>query len=231
MEQRHLVLVDEQSQSSQLQKIAKNLQSEGIELIYREINPKDYVIRHSDVDVSFDQESFTNALKAIPFIHHLDVFATDYNLIEEQLKGINVLSIFSDIKPFYNKKVVIYSAQIEGVIQDILARENESFDEQISMLKLLTRYDVEYWKSEDGFGTKLKGLITKEQDISIDDQLTENMMDINSDKILFSIPPFDNMTLPEVAKIMISKDSRSIKLRKEITDHIMAIITKIDAYE
>lgn len=231
MEQRHLIIVDEQSQSSQLQKIAESLQSEGIELIYQEINPEDYVIRHSDVDISFDQELFTNALKAIPFIHHLDVFATDYNLIEEQLKGINVLSIFSGIKPFYNKKVVIYSAQIEGVIQDILARENESFDEQISMLKLLTRYDVEYWKSEGEFGAKLKSLIAKEQNISIDDQLTESMMDINSDMILFSIPPFNNMTLPEVAKIMMSKDSRSIKLRKEITDHIMAIITKIDAYE
>ena len=231
MEQKHLILVDEQSQDSQLKRIASNLRNEGIELIYKEIDPTDYVSRQDDGDISFDQELFTNALKEIPFIHHLDVFATDYNLIAEQLKGINVLSIFSRIMPFYNKKVVIYSAQIEGVIQDILARENESFDEQISMLKLLTNYDVEYWTSEGEFAAKLKSLIAKEPNISIDDQLTDSMMDINSEKILFSIPPFNDMKLPEVAKIMKSKDSRSIKLRKEITDHIMAMITKIGNYE
>ena len=231
MEQRYLILVDEQSQDPQLKKIAKNLHDEGIELIYQEINPNDYVTRHSDEDISFDQELFTNALKKIPFINHLDVFATDYNLIEEQLKGINVLSIFNEILPFYNKKIVIYSAQIEGVIKDILARENESFEEQVSMLKLLTHYDVEYLTSEGEFGAKLKSLIAKEQNISIDNQLISNMKDISSTKILFSIPPFNNMVLPDVAEIMMSKDPLSIKLKKEITDHIMAIITNIETDE
>lgn len=231
MEQRYLILVDEQSQGTQLQRIAEVLHDEGIELIYQEINPKNYVTRHSDEDISFDQELFTNELKTIPFIKHLDVFATDYNLIENQLKGINVLSIFNDILPFYNKKIVIYSAQIEGVIKDILARENESFDEQVSMLKLLTHYDVEYWTSEGEFGAKLKSLIAKEQNISIDNQLIDNMTDISSTKIRFSIPPFNKMVLPDVAKILMSKDSRSIKLKKEITDHIMAIITNIETYE
>ena len=48
MEQKHLILVDEQSQDSQLKRIASNLRNEGIELIYKEIDPTDYVSRQDD---------------------------------------------------------------------------------------------------------------------------------------------------------------------------------------
>ena len=35
MEQRHLILIDEQSQSLRLKNMAENLKKEGIELIYK----------------------------------------------------------------------------------------------------------------------------------------------------------------------------------------------------
>jgi len=231
MKQRHLILVDEQSQSSRLQGIAANLHEEGIELIYQEINPNDYVTRQEDGDLVFNNKSFIQNLKAVPFLHHLDMFATDYNLIDNQLKGIDVLSMFGELKPLFSKKVVIYSAQIESVIQDILMRKDESFEEQVSRLKLLARYDVEYMKSEGEFGTKLKNLIEKEPNMSIDDQLSESLMAIDSNDIHCAIPPYDHMTLVEIANLLISKDQNSIKLKKEISDHIMAILTKVDGYE
>lgn len=229
MEQRHLILVDEQSQKSRLNGIAENLHNEGIELIYKEINPNDYVTRQEDGDLIFDKELFKQALTEVPFLHYLDVFATDYNLIDKQLKGIDVLSIFGELKPLFSKKVIIYSAHIEGVIQDILMRE--SFEEQISRLKLLARYDLEYMKSEDEFGTKLKGLIAKEPNISIDEQLSENLMAIGNNGVHCAIPPYDQMTLTEVAMLLISQNEHSVKLKREIIDHFMAIITKIEGYE
>lgn len=229
MEQRHLILVDEQSQESRLNGIVENLHKEGIELIHKEINPNDYVTRQEDGDLVFDKELFKQALTEVPFFHYLDMFATDYNLIDNQLKGIDVLSIFGEVKPSFGKKVVIYSAHIEGVIQDILMRE--SFEEQVSRLKLLARYDVEYMKSEGEFGTKLKGLIAKEPNMSIDNQLSENLLAINNNDVHCAIPPYDQMTLAEVATLLMSNNERSVKLKKEITDHIMAIITKIEGYE
>lgn len=229
MEQRHLILVDEQSQESRLNGIVENLHKEGIELIHKEINPNDYVTRQEDGDLVFDKELFKQALTEVPFFHYLDMFATDYNLIDNQLKGIDVLSIFGELKPSFGKKVVIYSAHIEGVIQDILMRE--SFEEQVSRLKLLARYDVEYMKSEGEFGTKLKGLIAKEPNMSIDNQLSENLLAIDNNDVHCAIPPYDQMTLAEVATLLMSNDERSVKFKKEITDHIMAIITKIEGYE
>lgn len=38
MERKHLILVDEQSQTDRLKRISKNLKKDGIELVYEEIN-------------------------------------------------------------------------------------------------------------------------------------------------------------------------------------------------
>lgn len=231
MEQRHLIVVDEQPQSSRLKGIADNLHDEGIELVYQEINPKNYVSRQEDGDVSFDRLAFSRALREVPFFPYLDILATDYNLIEGQLKGIDVISIFSELKPYYSKKIVVYSAQIENVISDILAHKDETFEEQVRRLKLLTNFDIEYLKSEGEFGSKLKSLIAREPTTSIENQLIENMMSISNEDVLCAIPPFDNMPLNEVANMMMSKDRCSIQLKKELTDHLMALLTKIKNYE
>lgn len=230
MEQRHLVLVDEQPQKERLKRIASSLRNDGIELIYKEINPKSYQKRIGD-DVTFDKEAFIQALKDIPFIRHLDMFATDYNLIEGQLKGIDVIRIFTEIKPYFSKRVIIYSAQIEGVIGDILKGGEDKFEEQCAMLKLLARYDIDYLKSEGEFENKFKSLLEKEPDITIDARMIESMQAINSDTIHCSIPPYKNKTIAEIGQLLQSKDSRAIALRKEITDHIMAIITDVEEYE
>ena len=42
MEQKHLIIVDEQSQSATLDAIKNTLKNEGIDLVYKEINPANF---------------------------------------------------------------------------------------------------------------------------------------------------------------------------------------------
>lgn len=230
MEHRHLVLVDEQPQSERLKRIASSLRNDGIELIYKEINPKSYQKRIGD-DVTFDKDAFVQALKDVPFIHHLDMFATDYNLIDKQLKGIDVIKFFSEIKPYFKKPVIIYSAQIEGVIGDILKGGVDKFEDQCAMLKLLARYDIDYLPNGGELEKKFKSLLEKEPDITIDARMIEAMHTINSDRIHCAIPPYTDKTISEISELLQSRDSQAISLRKEITDHIMAIVTNVEEYE
>ena len=76
-----------------------------------------------------------------------------------------------------------------------------------------------------------KNLLEKEPDITIDDRMIESMLAINSDKIHCSIPPYEDKTIVEIGKLLQSRDSQAIAIRKEMTDHIMAIITKVEGYE
>ena len=229
MVQRHLIVVDEQSQEDRLKRICDNLKGEGVELIYKEIDPSHCTKRQENGDKVFDADAFAQLLKDIPFLDHLDVFATDYNLIEGQLKGIDVISIFNKIRPFYRKRMVIYSAQIETVIGDILTGKN--FEEQQAMLKLITQHEIEYLTSEGEFENKFKRLIEKEPNVSLESRLAESMRAIDGGEVCCAIPPFSNKSLTEIADLLLSKDEQSVALKKEITDHIMAYITSMKTYE
>lgn len=235
MKQKHLVLVDERPPIESLNRIASNLRSDGIVLIYEVINPKKYQKRIGN-DVTFDKDKFIDDLKNIPFIHRLDVFATDYNLIEGQLKGIDVIRFFTKIKPKYKKHIIIYSAQIDGVIGDIINGDitngsANKFEYQSAMLKLMTHLNIEYLNSAGQFENEFKKFLKNESDITIDDRLIEAIEAINSDKIHCSIPPYTNKSIAEIGELLESKNSQAIDLRKEITDHIMAIITDVEGYE
>ena len=87
MEQRYLIVIDEQPQKDRLYRISKSLMNDGIELVYTEIDPSRCTKRQANGDVQFDMDVFSQTLKDVPFINHVDVFATDYNLIDNLLKG------------------------------------------------------------------------------------------------------------------------------------------------
>lgn len=67
MEQKHLIIVDEQSQSATLDAIKNTLKNEGIDLVYKEINPANFQKRVG-YNTSFDKISFIEELQNTPFL-------------------------------------------------------------------------------------------------------------------------------------------------------------------
>ena len=159
MELRHLILIDEQSQKDRLERISKSLERDGIQLIYEEINPNDCSIRQENGDLKFDKDTLKDKLKSIKFLSHLDVFATDYNLIDNELKGIDLIAMLYDLLPYYRNQVVMYSAQIKDVINDIITKRAIGFEQQVEMLRLLAQNEINYLRSEGEFEINFKILI------------------------------------------------------------------------
>ena len=125
--------------------------------------------------------------------------------------------------------MVIYSAQIETVIGDILT--GKGFETQQAMLKLITQHEIEYLTSEGEFENNFKRLIEREPNISLETRLSEAMLAIDSGDVCCAIPSFENKTLSEIADLLSSKGEQSVLLKKEITDHILAYITSVTPYE
>lgn len=232
MEQRYLVLVDEQSQSERLHRICHNLKNDGIDLICEEINPSEYYSRLTSGDITFDKEALLKKIQSIPFLSHLDVFATDYNLVNNELKGIDVVSMLYTILPYYHGQVVIYSAQIDDVIKNIINERAGGLDEQIAMLKLLTRNEINYLSSEGEFENGFKKLITMEPNITLDARLIDSLLSIDNEKFRCSIPKYANKKVSEIGKLLANNNGdETIALKKEITEQIIAYITSIQDYE
>lgn len=229
MEQRHLIIVDEQSQAERLIRLMENLKSDGIELIYEEIDPSDCTTRSANGDLLFSLENLKEKLCSIPYLAHVDVFATDYNLIEGELKGIDVIKLLYDCVPYFNKRVVLYSAQIEEVITDIITSQARGFDKQIAFLKLLTRNDIDYLSSDGEFESKFKSLIIKEPDLTIDSRLSNALLSFKNPDFKCTIPNYDHKTINEIGIMLCKRGCQDLK--KDIVDHIIAYITSIKGYE
>ena len=228
---RHLILVDEQSQKDRLERIRKSLENDGIQLVYKEINPNDYSRRLENGDLSFDKDALKSKLQSVPFMSHLDIFATDYNLIEDELKGIDLIEMLYELLPYYRNQVVVYSAQIEDVINNIITKRAVSFEEQMAMLKLLAQNEISYLSSEGEFENKIKQLIIKEPELTIDSRLADSLCAIDNEKFKCVIPGYTDKKICEIGKMLLMKGEEAIALKRSITEHIMANITSILDYE
>lgn len=231
MERRHLILVDEQSQSNRLGRIKQSLKDDGLELIYEEINPNDCVERSENGDTEFSEDKFKEKLQSIKYLSHLDIFATDYNLIDDEVKGIDVIKMLYEILPYYSNRVVIYSAAIEDVIENIVIKKSKNLEEQVSMLKLLAQKGFSYLKSEGDFEDKFKSLIQTEPEKSIDTRLADSLFSLQQDRFRCSIPDYTDKKISEIGEMLFADGDQSLALRRSITEHIMAYITSIRDYE
>lgn len=230
MELKHLILVDEQSQTDRLKRISENLKKDGIELVYEEINPNDYSSRLESGDLEFDKEALMSKLGSIRFLSHLDIFATDYNLVEDVLKGEDLIRMLYNLLPHYRNKVIVYSAQIEDVITNIIKRA-DGFEQQIMMLKLLAQNEINYLSSDGEFENKIKQLIIKEPDLTIDSRLADSLCALDNENFRCIIPEYTGKRISEIGKMLLTKGEDAIALRRSITEHIMANITSILDYE
>lgn len=231
MEQRYLILIDEQSQKDRLLRIARNLKNDGIQLVYKEINPNDCTVRSDNGDLTLDRNALKNELESVSFISHLNVFATDYNLVSDELKGIDMIEMLYSVLPNYRKKVVIYSAQIDDVINNIITERAKGFEQQVKMLKILAQNDIHYLRGEGEFENEFKSLIAKEPDITIDSRLIEGLQTLNCDNLKCSIPGYTDKKISDIGDLLLKKGSDVVALRKNIVDHILAYITSINGYE
>lgn len=230
MVQKHLILVDEQSQKDRLKRISESLKNDGIELIYEEINPNDYSSRLESGDLSFDKDALMRKLESIKFLSHLDVFATDYNLVGDELKGEDLIKMLYELLPYYRNKVIVYSAQIEDVITSIIKRA-DGFEEQITMLKLLAQNEINYLRSDGEFGNRIKNLIIEEPEVTIDSRLADSLCAIDNEDFRCIITGYTDKRISEIGKMLLTKGEEAIALRRSITEHIMANITSILNYE
>lgn len=178
-----------------------------------------------------DKVALENKLASISFLSHLDVFATDYNLVTDELKGIVMIEMLYSLQPHYRKQVVIYSAQIDEVIDDIITKRAKGFKQQVEMLKILAQTDIHYLSGEGEFENEFKSLIAKEPDITIDSRLIDSLHTLNCDNLKCSIPGYTDKKISDIGDLLLKKGSDVVALRKNIVDHILAYITSINGYE
>ena len=99
------------------------------------------------------------------------------------------------------------------------------------MLKLLAQNEINYLKSDGEFENRIKQLIIKEPELTIDSRLADSLCAIDNEEFRCIIPGYTDKKISEIGNMLLTKNEDAIVLRRSITEHIMAMITSIRGYE
>jgi hypothetical protein len=228
MIQKYLILVDEQSQSAVLQNIKTTLKNEGIELVFKEFNPINYQKRDNG-EIQFDIESFKTDLLGLPYFKQLDSIVCDYNLIADIIDGFQIIKIIKSINPNYKKQIILYSAQIETVIEDII--KTGDFEEQKENLKSLIDCNIDFRKRDNDYEQGLVRHVKKEKEFSFEDELIKWFFLRKDDVFNYLFPKYAGKKFEEVATCLQSKTPDSIEFKKDLVEQIISYLSSINSLD
>ena len=228
MIQKHLILVDEQSQSAVLQNIKATLKNDGIELVFKEFNPINYQ-RRENGEILFDAESFKTDLLGLPYFRQLDTIVCDYNLIAGVIDGFQIIKIIKSMNPNYKKQVILYSAQIENVIEDII--KTDDFEKQKENLKSLIDCNIDFRKRDNDYEQELVKHVKKEKEFNFEDELIKWFFLRRDDTFNYLFPKYAGKRFEEIATWLQSKTPDSIEFKKDLVEQVISYLSSINGLE
>ena len=228
MIQKYLILVDEKPQLDTLTNIKNILRNDGIDLIYQEFNPTNYQLRLSSGNIGFDKDKFIQDLSNLQYFKSLDSIVCDYNLIKDVINGFEIIKIIKEINSSYKKQIILYSAQIEEVISDILI--GNTFEEQKNSLKALLNCNIEFIK-RDGYDQEVIKNIKKEKEFDFEEELIRWFYKRDKDIFNYLFPKYKGKNFGEIAMELESKTPDSIYFKEELIEQIVAYLSIINDLE
>jgi hypothetical protein len=224
MIQKYLILVDEQSQNVNLEHIKTTLKNDGIELLFKELNPSSYLKRENGEQI-FDYEKFENELNSLPYFKQLDSIVCDYNLITDIINGFQIIKTIKSINPNYKKQIILYSAKIDSVIEDIITKGD--FEAQKDNLKSLIHCNIEFVR-RDSYNQEVIKHIKKEKPFNFEDELIKWFYDNKDDEFNCLFPKYKGKKFGEIAKYLESNTNDSVEFKKELVEQVIAYLSTIN---
>lgn len=161
----------------------------------------------------------------------IDWIATDFNLGEEEIDGIDIVRMMLNIRRFKHKNIILYSGNIQSAIRKILneAKTSDSEDDIISAVEKFIELPILSFNGRQDYKDILVELISKNNHLSLEDKLLK-LLYTHKDKVFNScFPPFAGKTFGEIAEIVENEsDARSEEWLHALIDQTMAYLLQVN---
>jgi len=230
MNQKYLILIDDRPQKTKLEQIKNALKKDGIELIYEEYNPTKFR-KNENGEPLFDKNLFIQELEQLPYFKRLDSIVCDYNLIKGVIDGFEIIKIIKNANTNYKKQIILYSTNIDAVIDKIIRRD-DNFNIKKSNLKQLMECNIDFIKKNDYVNEVIKH-IKKEKPFSFEDELIKWFDSRKDDKFNSLLPiKYQGKKFEEIAECLRKTENYdSIEFKKDLVEQIIAYLSKINGLE
>jgi len=150
MIKRSCLIIDNEDQTEEIEKLVRDAKNQGIDLDCKqfEVGKTSYreVLSSGKIDLQKVENEFKKRYKNIVF----DIIAFDYELDDEDINGVELLRDFNKKKIFKYSPKLVYSGVLDNVLKDII-------EPSLDILKLTNKPDRAIIK-QDGL-VKIKSLI------------------------------------------------------------------------
>lgn len=193
-------------------------------------------IRTTDVELRedgsdhLDVRKLKERIKDLISSKHINWALTDFNLSEDDIDGINVVEILTELRK--NLKIIMYSGNRNAVVKRVLGKvklQEATEEEIVEAVRKLMEYQIIDYVKRDEYKDKLIGLINRDDEPTVHDYFLEQLRQHSEMEFKSCYAPLKGKTLGEIAD-MIEKqsDKRVDSWTQELVEQTIAYLVKIN---
>lgn len=223
-----VLIIDDVDQSKIIDALKKQLKRK-CEFEAISIRTTDVELREDGSD-HLDVRKLKERIKDLISSKHINWALTDFNLSEDDIDGINVVEILTELRK--NLKIIMYSGNRNAVVKRVLGKVKlqEATEEKIvEAVRKLMEYQIIDYVKRDEYKDKLIGLINRDDEPTVHDYFLEQLRQHSEMEFKSCYAPLKGKTLGEIAD-MIEKqsDKRVDSWTQELVEQTIAYLVKIN---
>jgi hypothetical protein len=260
MTDKHCIIIDDEDQDEIVENLKADAKARGIGLVCFQLNPQDDQF-HKNVGTDsvpeyvIDIEKIVEKLRTIEYRYSkVNVIACDYRLQDDHVNGFEIIRKLRN-QLQYKKSIILYSANLETVINEILlgsledrirrilnlvkakvpanleagVREILSGDlrDQIHRIRNLTRADIMAFTDKDNYRSSI--ITALEQDpFSLESELDSLLSSYRDWTFRSVFPPLSGKKLSEIIEEIDSGSVNGIAFQKALLENAVAHMIELN---
>ena len=223
-----VLIIDDVDQSKIIDALKKQLKRK-CEFEAISIRTTDVELREDGSD-HLDVRKLKERIKDLISSKHINWALTDFNLSEDDIDGINVVEILTELRK--NLKIIMYSGNRNAVVKRVLGKvklQEATEEEIVEAVRKLMEYQIIDYVNRDEYKDKLIGLINRDDEPTVHDYFLEQLRQHSEMEFKSCYAPLKGKTLGEIAD-MIEKqsDKRVDSWTQELVEQTIAYLVKIN---
>lgn len=223
-----VLIIDDVDQSKIIDALKKQLKRK-CEFEAISIRTTDVELREDGSD-HLDVRKLKERIKDLISSKHINWALTDFNLSEDDIDGINVVEILTELRK--NLKIIMYSGNRNAVVKRVLGKvklQEATEEEIVEAVRKLMEYQIIDYVKRDEYKDKLIELINRDDEPTVHDYFLEQLRQHSEMEFKSCYAPLKGKTLGEIAD-MIEKqsDKRVDSWTQELVEQTIAYLVKIN---
>lgn len=222
---RSCLIIDNEDQTEEIEKLVRDCANAGIKLECYQLNIGASFLTEVLTDNLIDSDKVAITFKKRFKRRDFNIVAFDYDLADTKVKGTDLIRIFNSQNLLKKSPKMVYSGLLDDVLKDILRDSN--LDKAVIKIKSMVRNKVIDYLDRDHRDAQILKFL-KEDPVS-SELLISNILNAHPDLIFennFVSYKFKGKTYSEIAEMLDDDITLDNEFKKEIIEQVVAYLTE-----